>query len=251
MPLRACCSRSRTVLELGTVLQREQCHSTVLEVGPEGRTSRGHESSHKRLAAGAIAALLWLRPCWYLRHTQVEARLGGPTVEGRGPVDAVVAGAGRSASEGARPQHCVEGRARGPHQPCAPEGARPQHCVGGGARGPNQLCLREQQPYETCCGYHCCIAAVDVMLALAPYPAGREAGLARCSGWGSCRCSGCWCWALCSKGSKAAALCWRWGQKAAPAMAARAAALGDLLWVPLLHCCGCCHAGTCAIPKWG
>ena len=107
------------------VLQREQGRSTVWEVGPEGRTSSVCEnSSHRRRAADTTAALLRLMSCWHLRRTQLDVRLGWPAAVGGGPVDAVVAGAGH----------------------CAPKGARPQHCVGGGARRPHQPWLREQQP---------------------------------------------------------------------------------------------------------
>ena len=191
------------LLELGTVFRREQGQSIVLEMGLEGRTSDGHGSSHGR---HAFAALLWLLPYRHLRQTQVEVKLGGPTVEDREPGDAVIAGAGHCAPEGASPQHCVGGTARGPHQPCAPEGTRPQHCVGSGARGPHQPWPREQQSWDTCWGCQCCVAAFAVMLAHAPYPAGGGAGWAHIGGWGSWRCSGCWCWALCSRGSKATAL---------------------------------------------
>ena len=103
------------------VLQREQGRSTVWEVGPEGRTSHGREnSSHGTHAGGAIAALLCLLLCWHMRRTQLEVELGGHTLAGGDPGDAVVAGVGH----------------------CPPEGARPQHCAGGGARGPRQPWLR-------------------------------------------------------------------------------------------------------------
>ena len=56
-----------TVLEVGPegrtshVLQREQGSSTVWEVGPEGRTSHDYESNSQRTRdVGAMAALLWL-----------------------------------------------------------------------------------------------------------------------------------------------------------------------------------------------
>ena len=110
-------------------LQRERCRSIVLKVGPEGRSSYGCEnSSHVRLAVDTIAALLCMLSCWRMPRTQLEVRLGGPTVVGGGSVEAVVAGAGH----------------------CAPEGAVPQHCVGGWASRPCQPWLREKQPQEAC-----------------------------------------------------------------------------------------------------
>ena len=55
---------------------------------------------------------------------------------------------------------------------------------------------------------------------------------------------------MCSRGNKAAALCGKWGQMAAPAMVARTAVMGHMLGMPLLRCCVYCYAGTCTVPSW-